>query len=72
MFQKEFSIDGRKIGEFHPPYIIAEMSANHGGDISRAKKIISLSKKCGADAVKIQVYSPDSLTINSDKTQHAL
>ena len=67
MFLKEFSIDGRKIGESYPPYIIAEMSANHGGLISKAKKIISISKKCGADAIKIQVYSPDSLTIDSKK-----
>lgn len=66
MFLKEFTIDGRKIGESHPPYIIAEMSANHGGLLTKAKKIISLSKNCGADAVKIQVYSPDSLTIDSN------
>ena len=40
MFLKEFSIDGLKIGESSPPYIIAEMSANHGGKITRAKNII--------------------------------
>ncbi len=67
MFLKEFSIDGQKISESSPPYIIAEMSANHGGKISRAKNIIKLSKDCGANAVKIQVYEPSSLTIDCHK-----
>ena len=67
MFLKEFDIEGRFIGEKHPPYIIAEMSANHGGKIERAFKIIKLAKLCGADAIKIQVYNPDALTINSKK-----
>ena len=67
MFQKEFTIDGKKVGESSPPYIIAEMSSNHGGELSRAKNIIKLSKNCGADAVKIQVYEPNSLTIDCHK-----
>ena len=45
-------------------YIIAEMSANHAGDISRAKEIIHAAKESGADCVKIQTYTPDTLTIN--------
>lgn len=67
MFLKEFAIDGKKVGESCPPYIIAEMSSNHGGEISRAKNIIKLSKSCGADAIKIQVYEPNSLTIDCHK-----
>lgn len=52
------------IGDGHPAYIIAEMSANHSGSIERAKEIIREAKKCGADCVKIQTYTPDTLTID--------
>ena len=63
----EITIAGRKIGVKHPPYVIAEMSANHNGEIGSALKIIAQAKKCGADAVKMQTYRPDTLTINSSK-----
>ncbi len=46
-------INRRKIGKEYPPYIIAEMSANHNGDLERAMRIISMAKKKGADAIKI-------------------
>ncbi|NQT33350.1 MAG: pseudaminic acid synthase [Candidatus Omnitrophica bacterium] len=49
-------------------FIIAEISANHGQDINRAVRMIKEAKKCGADAVKFQAYTPESLTINSDKS----
>ena len=45
-------IDGRKIGKKFPPYIVAELSANHNGDIERALEIVRMAKKCGADAIK--------------------
>lgn len=60
-------IERRKIGPNHPPYVIAELSANHNGDINRALKIIEMAKECGADAVKLQTYTQDTLTINCDK-----
>ena len=63
---QEISINSRKIGQAHPPYIIAEMSANHNGDINNAYKIINMAKACGADAVKLQTYTPDTLTIDSN------
>lgn len=49
------------------PYLIAEISANHNGKLSIAKKLIDLAKSNGADAVKIQTYTADSMTLKSDK-----
>ena len=49
-------INNRIISNQHPPYIIAEMSANHNGDINNAYKIIDMAKTSGADAVKLQTY----------------
>ena len=60
------TINGRKIGNSYSPYIIAEMSANHNGDISNAFKIIDMAKSSGADCVKLQTYTPDTLTIDSE------
>ena len=60
-------INKRKISEDSPPYIIAELSANHGGSIDRAKKSIFEASKSGVDAVKIQTYTPETMTINSNK-----
>ncbi|HIL02951.1 MAG TPA: pseudaminic acid synthase, partial [Candidatus Thioglobus autotrophicus] len=59
------TINGRKIGNNFSPYIIAEMSANHNGDINNAYKIIDMAKLSGADCVKLQTYTPDTLTIDS-------
>ena len=59
------SINGRKIGTDYAPYIIAEMSANHNGSIENAFKIIEQAKRCGADAVKLQTYTADTITLDS-------
>lgn len=61
-----FKIRDREIGSGNPAYIIAEMSANHGGSLERAKEIIWAAKEAGADCVKIQTYTADTLTLNCD------
>lgn len=61
-------IGTREIEKGNPAYIIAEMSANHAGDIVRAKEIIHAAKEAGADCVKIQTYTPDTLTIDCDNS----
>jgi len=61
-------INGRLVGENEPPYIIAEISANHNGSIDKAFAIIDMAKRSGADAVKMQTYTPDTITLNSKKT----
>jgi pseudaminic acid synthase len=62
----EISIDRRRIGAAYTPYVIAEMSANHNGDIDAAFEIINLARESGADAIKIQTYRADTITIKSD------
>lgn len=62
----KITIDGRIISEEEPPFIIAEMSANHNGSIDLAKRIIEEAKAAGADAVKIQTYRPDTITLDDN------
>lgn len=58
------SINGRIVGDGSPAYIIAEMSANHAGSLERALEMIHVAKEAGADCVKIQTYTPDTMTID--------
>ena len=66
---KEININGRKIGLNQPPYIIAEMSANHNGSIERALETIKKASDCGVDAIKMQTYTADTMTINCDNEE---
>ena len=63
---QELKINGRNIGRNYPPYIIAEMSANHNGSIEKALKTIKTASECGVDAIKIQTYTADTMTIDCD------
>lgn len=62
----EMSIQGRKIGPQFPPYVIAEMSANHNGSLESALRIIDEARQAGADAVKIQTYRANTITLKCD------
>ena len=60
-------INHREISVNAPPYIIAELSANHNGCLKKAKEIIFSAKKSGANAIKLQTYTAETMTIDSDK-----
>ena len=62
-------IAGRQVGPGAPPYIVAEMSGNHNGDLGRALEIIRVIEETGADAVKIQTYTADTITIDHDSPE---
>ncbi len=61
-----FIVNGREIGDTSPVYVIAEMSANHAQDFDQAVKILQAAREAGADAVKLQTYTPDTMTIDCD------
>lgn len=62
-------IAGHRVGRGYAPYIIAELSANHNGDINRAFQIMEEAKKAGADAIKLQTYTHETLTIDCDSEE---
>lgn len=62
----DFKIAGRAIGSGNPPYIIAELSGNHNGSLDRALDLLEAASVAGADAVKLQTYRPDTITIDHD------
>jgi len=69
MNKKTIIIDNQKISPEQPPYIIAELSANHNGSLDRALQTIDEAKRCGANAIKLQTYTADTMTIDSDRNE---
>lgn len=69
---QKIQIDGKLIGIDYPTYVIAEMSANHNGSLDTALYIIEQAKQAGADAVKMQTYRADTLTINCDRPEFCI
>jgi len=57
---------GKFCGSGHTPLIVAELSGNHGGDLTKALSMIDAAADAGADAIKIQTYRPDTITIDHD------
>ena len=64
-----FKVKNIKIGKKYPPFIIAEMSGNHNQSISNALKIVRAAAKCGVNAIKLQTYTADTITINSKRKE---
>jgi len=62
-----FKIGKREVGEAQPVFVVAEISGNHNQNFKRAKELVKSACQCGADAVKLQTYTPDTLTIDSSK-----
>ena len=62
-----FQIGACAIGPGHPVYVIAELSANHQQEFDKAARLIAAAKEAGADAIKVQTYTPDTITIRSDR-----
>ena len=67
IMKKNFKIGNKDIGEDFKTFIVAEMSGNHSGKLKNALKIVRMAKKCGADAIKLQTYKPNTITLNSNQ-----
>src|SRR6186997_500067 len=69
---EEFKIADRLCGRRHPPFIIAEMSGNHNQSLDRALRIVEAAAESGAHALKIQTYTPDTMTLDIDEGEFVI
>lgn len=69
MKSNQIIINGRTISEHQPPYVICELSGNHNGSLERALKMIEVAASTGCDAIKIQTYTPDTITMDCDRPE---
>ncbi|MGE0254668.1 MAG: pseudaminic acid synthase [Alphaproteobacteria bacterium] len=72
MTDTTFAIAGRAIGPEHPPYIVAELSGNHFGSKAHMLRLLEAASRTGADAVKLQTYTPDTITLDHDGPEFRL
>ncbi len=72
MTEPSVIIENRRIATDEPPFVVAELSANHGGEFDRAARIIDMAADAGADAVKFQAYTAESLTLDSDREEFTI
>ncbi|WP_434940379.1 pseudaminic acid synthase [Shewanella sp. HL-SH8] len=72
MFASTINIDGREIGPLHKPYVIAELSGNHKGNLDQALAMIDAAAATGVEAIKIQTYSADTITLNHNGPEFSI
>ncbi len=68
----QISIEHIKVGRSHPPFVIAEMSANHNGSLERALKLVEVAADSGVQAIKLQTYTADTMTLNSREKEFVI
>src|SRR5690348_14492370 len=72
MSDADIEIAGRRVGSGHEPFVICELSGNHNGDLDRALAMIDAAAATGCDAIKLQTYTADTITLDSDRPEFVI